>query len=295
MIETLRALGLEDDPGRIKEFLQLRILSALAETPLAGKLTFQGGTALRLAYGGLRLSEDLDFVHSEPLTSTEISRFETGLKRDMAERYGLESTIREQKRTPEDIRIGLQIGRWVVKTHIPASRPDLKQIHRVVVETAAVPAYDASLRVLDSPVLSLDCPPTLLRVSSEEEILADKVLAIAERKYLKARDLWDVKFLTDKRTILRVDWVRDKARDYGGSTERLVERLKRRITSLSEPTTALAFRNEMSRFLVPEISARCLTPEGASSILEDVSRWLDRQSTQLTQAAEGTPGFAPDM
>lgn len=45
----------------LKEYLQLLILDHLATTPFIRKITFIGGTSLRLVYGIDRFSEDLDF------------------------------------------------------------------------------------------------------------------------------------------------------------------------------------------------------------------------------------------
>ena len=49
------------DRYMLKEYLQLLILDHLATTPYFGKLTFIGGTNLRLVQGIDRFSEDLDF------------------------------------------------------------------------------------------------------------------------------------------------------------------------------------------------------------------------------------------
>lgn len=45
-----------------KELLHYDILFALDKERLLDQLTFQGGTSLRLCYGAVRFSEDLDFV-----------------------------------------------------------------------------------------------------------------------------------------------------------------------------------------------------------------------------------------
>jgi len=45
----------------IREHIEMEVLYYLAQSPLAEAMTFYGGTAIRLAYGGLRYSEDLDF------------------------------------------------------------------------------------------------------------------------------------------------------------------------------------------------------------------------------------------
>ena len=45
-----------------KELLHYEVLSALKESQVLDRTTFQGGTCLRLCYGGERFSEDLDFA-----------------------------------------------------------------------------------------------------------------------------------------------------------------------------------------------------------------------------------------
>ncbi|MFC1496034.1 nucleotidyl transferase AbiEii/AbiGii toxin family protein, partial [Candidatus Margulisiibacteriota bacterium] len=45
-----------------KEALQIYILGEFFSLPESSHFTFQGGTCLRLVYGGVRYSEDLDFV-----------------------------------------------------------------------------------------------------------------------------------------------------------------------------------------------------------------------------------------
>src|SRR5271170_2252163 len=50
------------DQNLMKEAIHLHLLSALSEAGILQHVIFQGGTALRLCYGGERYSEDLDFV-----------------------------------------------------------------------------------------------------------------------------------------------------------------------------------------------------------------------------------------
>ena len=51
----------EMEQNLIKEAIHLHLLSALSDTGVLRHVVFQGGTALRLCYGGERYSEDLDF------------------------------------------------------------------------------------------------------------------------------------------------------------------------------------------------------------------------------------------
>ncbi|PIX10794.1 hypothetical protein COZ73_04720 [Candidatus Falkowbacteria bacterium CG_4_8_14_3_um_filter_36_11] len=46
----------------IREYLEIETLSQLSKTGLSADVIFYGGTALRLAYGSFRYSEDLDFL-----------------------------------------------------------------------------------------------------------------------------------------------------------------------------------------------------------------------------------------
>src|SRR5271168_4941144 len=52
----------EMEQNLLKEAIHLHLLSALSEAGVLRHVVFQGGTALRLCYGGERYSEDLDFV-----------------------------------------------------------------------------------------------------------------------------------------------------------------------------------------------------------------------------------------
>lgn len=52
----------QDQPESIlREYLQCKVLELVFSSPMASKLTFIGGTALRLIYNTQRFSEDLDF------------------------------------------------------------------------------------------------------------------------------------------------------------------------------------------------------------------------------------------
>ena len=55
-----------DVPVRNAELLQFHMLDNLYSLAGSEHITFQGGTAIRWLYGGLRFSEDLDFVTHHP-------------------------------------------------------------------------------------------------------------------------------------------------------------------------------------------------------------------------------------
>ena len=297
----------------LKEVLHTDILMALHDSGFANSLVFQGGTALRLCYGNERYSEDLDFVRSTPLEPTHFETFKEALKASMSERHGLNVRIADSKQ-PLDERTtehSVVVHRWTAVVEI--ERPGARN-QRINIEVADVPAYDARPRMISSPYPQYSANSVMLNVSSEKEILADKVVAVAGRNYIKARDLWDIKWLRDKGVELNHDWVCRKAADYHldggqlkgdqlqdtqlkGSQSRgsvdmspFVERLKTRISDLALPETRKKFVDEMSRFLAQDQAKQWLSDEATSTgLLMDVGDFLGDQLPRLVATAIKNP------
>jgi Nucleotidyl transferase AbiEii toxin, Type IV TA system len=57
-----QGIDAEMDQNLVKEAIHLHLLSAMSDAGILRHAAFQGGTALRLCYGGDRYSEDLVFV-----------------------------------------------------------------------------------------------------------------------------------------------------------------------------------------------------------------------------------------
>ena len=60
----------------LREYLQYKILDIIFNSRLAPKLSFLGGTALRIVHGNNRFSEDLDFDNFQ-LTETDFVQLTT--------------------------------------------------------------------------------------------------------------------------------------------------------------------------------------------------------------------------
>ena len=85
-------------------------------------------------------------------------------------------------------------------------------------------------------------------VESENEILADKAVALTAREVLKYRDIWDVWDLTDRlKTQVDREIVRRKFDDYGVAD--VEAKAKKRLDELSQNSTLQSFLDEMRRFL----------------------------------------------
>src|SRR3990167_5165991 len=74
ILEQARENGMpaEKKRGILREYLQVKFLAWLYSRPAAKKLSFVGGTALRIIHGIDRFSEDLDFDNLG-LTRPELS------------------------------------------------------------------------------------------------------------------------------------------------------------------------------------------------------------------------------
>jgi len=91
----------------------------------------------------------------------------------------------------------------------------------------------------------------ILQAQSREEILADKIIALAFRdNRLKNRDLWDIAWLVQQGAMLPAALIPVKIGDHQRERSEFRERLRERIQSLkTDPVTRNDFLKEMKRFL----------------------------------------------
>jgi predicted nucleotidyltransferase component of viral defense system len=100
-IETIRNFSPSDirnnvlfDKYLMKEYIQLMILDYLSATPYVRKITFIGGTCLRLVKGIDRFSEDLDFDCKE-LSKKEFTEMTDGILKFL-QLNGLDVLVKDQ-------------------------------------------------------------------------------------------------------------------------------------------------------------------------------------------------------
>lgn len=179
------------------ELLQLILLDNLYAQSGSDRIIFQGGTALRWVYGGMRFSEDLDFVTDLPKEDVENILARTFQKTQMAciAQFGQgKSEHRRKSGRKEAIRMFFiyqpetQRERIAVKLEFeflaPGQKPqfrkfilrDLPSVSRLVTSGKLIIPYSSSIVLAETP----------------EEILSDKIRAFYERRYLKGRDIYDI-------------------------------------------------------------------------------------------------------
>jgi len=239
----------------IKEALQVYALSEVYGQPESHDITFQGGTCLRLVYEGARYSEGVDFVTSLEVNHLEslFRKVQQGLLRVGPLFEGdIEGRIQKE---------GTGLVRWQVRcraTGIPSTF--------VNVEFGFYPAYTVRVAPLRIPANLPGIPLVLVRAEAPEEIMADKVAAIAGRPYVKGRDIFDLWLLQERGVQLNRALVERKFADYAVPADGLSRNLPR----ITPEMVGL----ELERFL-PKRYRTLLQGEALESLVAGVKRLLE--------------------
>lgn len=245
-----------------KELLHYDILFSLDREGLLDLLTFQGGTCLRLCYGSTRYSEDLDFVGGVDFNSQRLGAMKDCLEEYIGRRYALKVEVKE----PSELRNepeyeSINIDKWRISvTTAPGQRHLPKQ--RIKIEVANVPAYSHVPRSLQA---NYDFLPdgygdTLVISETLDEIMADKLVSLVNtRRYVRHRDIWDLRWIKQNGARIRHDWVRAKITDYRITAfQSNLERLRQDLPGIVHGES---FQSEMARFLPTEVQERTLKKE----------------------------------
>ena len=228
-----------------KELLHHDILREMSQAGLLVGLTFIGGTCLRACYGSLRLSEDLDFTGGRDFRRSTLADLASVLTDRLKNRYDL------PVRVSEPVKVGGNVSTWklVIETrpgrkHLPAQRINL--------DICAIPSHDPRPMMLRNLYgVDLGTAGLILQAQSREEILADKVVALALRENrIKNRDLWDIVWLTQQGVELPVSLIPLKIHDHKCKQAGFIAALEARLAALrGQPDTRVDFVKEMRRFL----------------------------------------------
>lgn len=168
-------------PERIlREYWELIILNELSDQEWSSALGFKGGTALRLAYGSPRFSDDLDFSLIAPLKTSKVFPW----AKSVAKKLKLEVTDTADKRNTilVEFRIRDEALAQPIKQKIEISKRTQHNAKR-----------DFELRLISSPTSNLQA---LFLVASIDFIWVEKISALKSRK--EPRDLFDLWYISQK-------------------------------------------------------------------------------------------------
>jgi hypothetical protein len=222
----------------IREELQRLILRYLSERGFFVHGVFQGGTAIRLVYGGTRFSEDLDFVvrPGRTIAGLNLAALLEGLPSFMRREvpFAGHPSVKEQKAEAT-------FARYRCRVELESPVGGLV----INLEFSGVPSRAPRPHVMRS-----DTVDVAIVVEDESEILVDKLVALALRSYVKGRDIWDTWFLTHEHHVAvpETDAVVTKAVDYGTTLVDLTSRIRHSKTRI-ETSGLAALDAEMKRFL----------------------------------------------
>lgn len=281
-----------------KEMLHTEILYCLVQSGAAEHLTFQGGTCLRLVYGGSRYSEDLDFVGGREFDPEILRPFEDMLAEQVFSAYGLDLSVKSNvdRYTGEAV----SVARWQAKIAIPQIDPSLPQKQVINLEVANVPSHQAEMGQVRPKYTEISPAfgQIILLVESQNEILADKIVALGARTYLKHRDVWDIEMLIKGGAQIDLQLVGLKVDDYGIDREVFLASLRSRAELLRTDVSQKGYVAEMSRFVDGPVSRMLnrvakATLEISARLAEDVVSRMQPPRVQLRM--EMPSPYAPRM
>jgi len=232
-----------------KELLHHDILREMSRAGFLKELTFIGGTCLRACYGSQRLSDDLDFTGGAGFTREGLADLGRVLVERLEIKYGLPVKVSEPQRETGNV------DTWKLRVFTRPAQKHLP-VQRINIDICALPSHDRRPMMLRNHYgVEMGTSGLILQAQSREEILADKMVALALRpNRLKSRDLWDIVWLNRQGVTLPVQLVLQKAMDRRQDLTRFLEQLQQRTMLLrSDPAVRKEFLTEMRRFLPPAV------------------------------------------
>jgi len=188
--------SLEEEQA-LREITQEIVLAALGRTDFFQKVSFQGGTCLRIFHGVNRFSEDLDFALQKPDASFGLKPYLDALGKELvAYGYGLE--MDDRSKVEQAVRIAFvkddSLGNLLRLNYKPAMGPLRKLRIKLEVDTNPPAGASFETKYLDFPFPSAVC------VFDLPSLFAGKLHALLCREYLKGRDWYDFIWYTARRT-----------------------------------------------------------------------------------------------
>jgi len=168
----------------VREYLQYKILQGLFESNLASKISFLGGTALRIVYGNRRFSEDID-LDNFGLSWEDFER----LISDVVRLLELEGFVIEVDKVAKSAFNCTIKFPDVLYKHGLSPLPQEKI--RIQIDTVSQGFnYRPDMKILNKFDVF-----TRIRVTPLSVLLSQKIYTAANRTRPKGRDFYDIIFL----------------------------------------------------------------------------------------------------
>ncbi|MEX2483255.1 MAG: nucleotidyl transferase AbiEii/AbiGii toxin family protein [Brumimicrobium sp.] len=180
----------------IREYLQHKILEIVFEGPYAQKLSFLGGTCLRIIHNQQRFSEDLDFDNFK-LTENEFEKISENISFQL-ERLGYQVEIKNVNK-----------GAFHCYIRFPGLLFDEglsgHSQEKILIQLDTEPHHFDFIP--EQPIINKFDVFTQIYTTPLDLLLAQKFYAVMNRKRNKGRDFFDIVFLMGKGVKPNLDYL----------------------------------------------------------------------------------------
>ncbi|WAJ69760.1 nucleotidyl transferase AbiEii/AbiGii toxin family protein [Catenovulum adriaticum] len=238
-----------------KEILHHDIMNVLIKQGAMQTLSFIGGTSLRMCYNSARLSEDLDFNGGHDFKPSDFDGLEIEIQKYIQKKYETDVWVNK----PAEDNQG-NTASWKISIEKEANRPDLPR-QKMHIDVCAIPSFDIEKRpLLNHYNIVVPTEGILVPVQSLQEILADKLIALAYRsRRIKPRDIWDIVWIKQRGMSLSRELVEKKLAARNKPLDDFRQALSTQLNKLMQNTEVKDdFNMEMSRFIPQKIKERTL-------------------------------------
>ena len=190
-----------------REVMQEITLFALSKTDFFDRVSFCGGTCLRIAYGLSRASEDLDFSLDEVNLNFDISKYFDGIKKIFAN-FGIEVELQENNSS-------------TVKSAFIKNDTILKEI--VINPSGRLKTLKIKFKIDSNPPSGAKYEykyatfpaPFRYKVFEFGSLFAGKLHAVLSRNWLKGRDYYDYLFYLSKDAPINLELLSNASKQTG--------------------------------------------------------------------------------
>ena len=170
--------------GMLREYLQFLILEIIFNSKISTKLSFLGGTCLRIVYGIKRFSEDIDFDNKD-LSSDEFSSLAKIIEKELRKQgFDVETSITEKKA----IHCHIKFSNILFENKLSDIKSEKIDIQIDTFDQGY--EYESELYLLNKFNVFKQ-----IRVTPKEIILSQKLWTITQRSRAKGRDYYDIIYL----------------------------------------------------------------------------------------------------
>jgi predicted nucleotidyltransferase component of viral defense system len=273
-----------------KELLHYDILHSLDRHRLLDHLVFQGGTCLRLCHGAPRFSGNLDFVGGTSFNATDLRALADCIERDIGQRYELEVIVKPPRSLQHDPDHGdIRVDKWQISVITAPDRPDIPR-QRIKLEVAVIPAWTREVNALkrNYDFLPDGYEDILIPSESLDEIMADKLISLINcRRFIRHRDIWDLRWLSQHGAKPNQALLKHKIEDY--RIENWPEWAEEMRANLPTIIHGKEFHSTLNRFIPIDVQSRTLARQGFLDHLTQTTDRLIHQAQQLIQNKTAEP------